>query len=134
MQYNQMDSEKIIPGQEIKLYPYVIENSEELIEFPKQTTILASYREKPIQEYINYKTENKMQLSASYAETKLDDPVLNYKQAIEILHAFDRSIDRERRISNDLAGYCIVLDPGHGGLDPGAIVPSKKADIKGPMV
>ncbi len=127
-QFNKMESDRIFPGQEIQLYPYTVENGNSVIETPPKNILLASYQEKKPEEYINYKSDNKIQPNASYAETRLDDPMLNYKQARSIMDQLDRSINNERRISNDLAGYHIVLDPGHGGLDPGAVVPSKNGN------
>jgi len=126
MSYNNLSDGSIYPGQELKLYPYVIEDFDRAAIKPE--VVLASYRETPLEEYMNYEDEKQTQPSRNYSETKLDDPVTNYIQAREILLKLDRSISRERRLSNDLAGYTIVLDPGHGGLDPGAIVPSENGN------
>jgi len=124
--YNKLSSETIRPGQELKLYEYTVGDFEMR---PVETqTVLASYREKPLDEYVNYTDDKVFQPSRNYSETRLEDPAANYKQAKEILDSLDRSINRERRLSNDLSGYTIVLDPGHGGLDPGAIVPSENGN------
>ena len=124
--YNQIKNERILPGQALKMYPYVLEDFEDAPTEP--VAVLASYKEETLQEYMNYEDDRQFQPSTSYAETRLGNPEANYKQAIEIMNAFDHQISRERRLSNDLAGYHIVIDPGHGGLDPGAIVSSKNGN------
>ena len=124
--YNQIGESHIYPGQELQLYSFTVDNFEMPVDSPR--TVLASYKETPLEEYINYEDSRLFQPDKNYAETRLENPVTNYNQAREILASFDRSIQRERRLSNDLAGYHIVLDPGHGGLDPGAIVPSENGN------
>lgn len=126
MTFNNLENSSIHPGQELKLYPYTVDNFDMPTPIPE--VVLASYSENHPEEYLNYEVEEQTQPSRSYAETKLDDPVTNFNQAREILSQFDREISRERRLSNDLAGYTIVIDPGHGGLDPGAIVPSENGN------
>jgi LysM repeat protein len=124
--WNRFNGSSIYPGQEIQLYPWIVEDFEYEIAAPM--VMMASYRErtpvKPLEEYSNYREEITTQPSRSYSESRLDDPELNYRQAREILASLDRSIEREEQLSRALAGYTIVIDPGHGGLDPGAIVSS----------
>ncbi len=45
-----------------------------------------------------------------------------FKRARKLQAAFDGKISRMGRLSDRLKGWHIVLDPGHGGLDPGAVV------------
>ncbi|OQY43109.1 MAG: hypothetical protein B6240_13225 [Desulfobacteraceae bacterium 4572_87] len=45
-----------------------------------------------------------------------------FKRARKLQAAFDKKISRMGRLSDKLKGWHIVLDPGHGGLDPGAVV------------
>ena len=45
-----------------------------------------------------------------------------FQRARKLQAAFDREISRTGRLSNTLKGWHFVLDPGHGGLDPGAVV------------
>jgi len=62
------------------------------------------------------------QLHANYFEGPRFSPWESYCQARSLWRAFDQKIDRLGRLSNALKGWRIVLDPGHGGLDPGAVV------------
>jgi len=64
----------------------------------------------PQQRHANYIEGPRLSLRRSYA------------QARKLWKAFDQEIDRLGHLSNALKGWHIVLDPGHGGLDPGAIV------------
>ncbi len=60
----------------------------------------------------------------NYSEAARSAPSVDYRRAQTLLRAFDVEIlaraPRERR--QPLKGWRIVLDPGHGGIDPGAIV------------
>ena len=62
------------------------------------------------------------QRHASYYEGPFLPPLHSYRQARKLWVAFDREIIRLGRLSDTLNGWHIVLDPGHGGLDPGAVV------------
>ncbi len=45
-----------------------------------------------------------------------------YRHAQKLQSALDRKISSMGRLSDALKGWHIVVDPGHGGLDPGAVV------------
>jgi LysM repeat protein/N-acetylmuramoyl-L-alanine amidase len=62
------------------------------------------------------------QKSRSYYEGHPASPLQTYRQARTLWSAFEQQVSRLGRLSNALEGWHIVLDPGHGGLDPGAIV------------
>jgi LysM repeat protein len=62
------------------------------------------------------------QPNRGYYENSWPSPLDAYKKASQLLGKFDQLIDQKGPLSTILKGYTIVLDPGHGGLDPGAIV------------
>ena len=68
------------------------------------------------------------QTSKGYFEGQPRSPRAAYRQARRLFDAFAAAVDSLEPLSDDLAGWHIVLDPGHGGLDPGAIVASPDDD------
>ena len=63
-----------------------------------------------------------------YTEKHPPSPLRTYRQAKKLWSRFEREVGRLGRLGNDLAGWHFVLDPGHGGIDPGAIVPTIAGD------
>ncbi len=61
----------------------------------------------------------------SYYENPGMTPLESYRRAQRLWENFEREIGMRGRISNTLSGWYFVLDPGHGGLDPGAVVKSR---------
>jgi LysM repeat protein len=68
------------------------------------------------------------QNSKTYYEGHPRSPLQTYDRARRLWEAFDRQVGRLGRLSNALENWHIVLDPGHGGLDPGAVVPTLDGD------
>lgn len=64
------------------------------------------------------------QKHAAYYENPGMTPLRSYRQARQLWEDFDREIGKLGRLSNALNGWHVLLDPGHGGLDPGAVVQS----------
>lgn len=64
------------------------------------------------------------QKNLDYYEIPIRSPANAYQHATRLWEVFDRQVDRLGSLSKKLVGWHIVLDPGHGGLDPGAIVPT----------
>jgi len=62
------------------------------------------------------------QPNASYWEESDASTLKDYRRAKQVLDEFRSQIDAMKTRSNVLKGWHIVIDPGHGGLDPGAIV------------
>lgn len=62
------------------------------------------------------------QSSGSYCEESPLSPAACYRNACLLLDHFDRTLQASTPLSDRLKGWTIVLDPGHGGIDPGTIV------------
>ena len=74
--------------------------------------------------YYGQRPRARRQPSRKYAEKHPPSPLRTYRQAKKLWDRFEREVGRLGRLGNDLAGWHFVLDPGHGGIDPGAIVPT----------
>lgn len=61
------------------------------------------------------------QRSRTYKEESRKPPRDTFKQAKPLFDAFAAKVSALGRVSRRLEGWHIVLDPGHGGIDPGAI-------------
>jgi LysM repeat protein/N-acetylmuramoyl-L-alanine amidase len=72
------------------------------------------------------------QPNRGYYENNWPSPLDAYKKARQLLGQFDKLIAKQAPLSGLLKGTTVVLDPGHGGLDPGAIV--KASDDNGKEV
>jgi LysM repeat protein/N-acetylmuramoyl-L-alanine amidase len=64
------------------------------------------------------------QTRADYYEGPHLTTLQAYRQAQKLWDAFELQVGRLGRLSDALHGWHFVLDSGHGGLDPGAVVPS----------
>ncbi len=67
------------------------------------------------------------QHSKTYKEESSISPLVSYRHARKLLERFDAVLNTAEPLSNRLDGWHFVLDPGHGGIDPGAIVAGKDA-------
>ena len=85
----------------------------------------------PLSEYFTRNSPRVLrQPDASYYEEFTDDPLENYQTARRLLGQFDQKIETMPQISQELEGYSILIDPGHGGLDPGFHSQSKDGNGK----
>ena len=78
--------------------------------------------------YYGQRPRARRQPGRRYAEKHPPSPLRTYRQAKKLWDRFEGEVGRLGRLGNDLAGWHIVLDPGHGGIDPGAIVPTIAGD------
>ncbi len=62
------------------------------------------------------------QTNRTYREESSINPLVCYKHAHKLLAKFDKTLKSMPSLSNRFAGWHFVIDPGHGGIDPGAIV------------
>ena len=132
-EWNGLAGDILVQGTKLQLYPNILieeDNSPVKQDNPSRTEPLqpeirlASLDFKPPL-YYSKPTDKITQPDSFYAEEDLDSPRANYKEAIRLLKDFDRAIDELPPLGSSLAGYKIVLDPGHGGIDPGAIVENR---------
>ncbi|MDC7235791.1 MAG: LysM peptidoglycan-binding domain-containing protein [Spirochaetales bacterium] len=148
--WNNLSSDTLRKGMELQLYPRILElsDAEKLVaapavrlpgsektpdetasddkaaekpEAPDTETRLASMNDTRSL-YISSPSKRRTQPSARYYEEDLKDPMANYRQASALMQRFDEAARALPPLSRKLKGYTIILDPGHGGLDPGAIV------------
>jgi len=68
------------------------------------------------------------QKSRTYKEESSISPLVSYRHARTLWERFVQAVDKLPQQSNRLAGWHIVLDPGHGGIDPGTIVRALDAE------
>jgi len=62
------------------------------------------------------------QPDVNYWESPDASVTVDYRRARQVLDAFKSEIEALPKLDNVLKGWHIVIDPGHGGLDPGAII------------
>ncbi len=136
MQYNALNTDKIVAGQ--KLYLYNPSLNEFSSTHPDLSTLLEPENEpfleplveidkmrlayfQPSQLYFSRQPRFNAQPSANYAEPQPESYEQDYKEAFALMTKFKGDVAQLSPLSTVLAGYKIVLDPGHGGLDPGAL-------------
>ena len=121
--WNTLDDDPILyPGQILNLLlvdsppPAAVNRaSVETIPLPKIT--LPS-----IGEYFYSAPKKKNQPTVTYWEEATASTGTDFRRAEKILGLFNTQVEALSPLSNTLAGWHVVLDPGHGGMDPGAIV------------
>ena len=70
------------------------------------------------------------QPNKKYYEGHPSSPRQTYRQAARLWREFERKVGNMGRLSSRLEGWHIVLDPGHGGLDPGGLVSARDGNGK----
>lgn len=115
---NHLESETIIPGMELTI-PFITTVG-------RGTSILKAMVNHPLSPekgpWFNREPELHTQPSLEYGELSKESTGENYARARDIMDKLDREIDLAGLLSRDLKGWTIVIDPGHGGLDPGTVV------------
>ena len=105
---NRLRTNRIHPGQVLRVGP-------KIREFPA-----------PNGPYYWHKPQKPAQQSRRHAEAPKSRPIEDFRHARTLLRAFDAEITaglaKHKGAKRPLKGWKIVIDPGHGGMDPGAIV------------
>ncbi|EEH00981.1 putative N-acetylmuramoyl-L-alanine amidase [Borreliella finlandensis] len=74
--------------------------------------------------YYWYRPRKISQPSEFYSED-WHSPLNSYKKATQLFKSFEKLVNSRFNKGSRLKDKLIILDPGHGGLDPGAIVKSR---------
>jgi N-acetylmuramoyl-L-alanine amidase len=110
-QLNRLKSTRIYPGQKLRVGSPLKE-------------IVA-----PNGPYYWGQPKSSIQKSLNYSESPKRSALDDYRAGSRLLQAFQADLNdrfgKLRNRSKPLKGWHIVLDPGHGGRDPGAIVSNK---------
>ncbi len=72
----------------------------------------------------------KYQKHATYFEESSISAPVAYRHARMLWESFEKTVAGMGKVSNKLAGWHFVLDPGHGGIDPGTTVRAKDSEGK----
>ena len=130
--WNNISGDVIHPGDLLALYPGIntsdikVEPRVNLASLPGRRIEIESEKEVPDipgkGEYFFSFPKSGNQPSVSYWESPDASITTDYQRALKVLDIFKSEIAALPVIDNALKGWKIVIDPGHGGLDPGAIV------------
>jgi len=131
---NQLRNDRIYPGQTLSVRPILGHEATGLgllspEQIPWTTLVPASAKFVTIDisngPYYTTRPRASAQPHDEYTEGSPIGPWRTYQRAAALYEAFDKQIDAIGRLSDDLHGWTIVIDPGHGGVDPGTIVQSR---------
>ncbi len=126
--WNNLENDVIHPGQLLVLFSGLSPSDAKIHQEPE--VVLASV---PVQrlekdklpaqgEYFFSFPKKQSQPREDYWESPDASAAVDYHRSRQVLDIFKSEIASLSRIDSSLKGWHIVIDPGHGGLDPGAIV------------
>lgn len=128
MQYNYLNTTKVTIGKKINIYDYRIAEHITTGVIPKSNSV--AHNSITLASYKFGQNHKESQPYRDYSINGLINPINKFYSAHKKWDNFNSSINREKTLSNLLEGWTIVLDPGHGGKDPGAIATVQTANKK----
>jgi LysM repeat protein len=135
-QANNLKNSIIHPGDELKVKPLLSQGRESIkiseINWDALQVSLGGVKKITAASgpYYYSRPKRKSQKNKDYFESASRSPLQTYQRARKLWDAFAREVGQLGRLSDQLEGWHIVLDPGHGGLDPGTIVRAKDGNGK----
>lgn len=130
---NGLRSSTIHPGQRLEVRP-ILGGSEEGLGLLSPTEIPWNELHSQVTATSAYLLENgpyfysrpraDVQKSNYYFERPGEGPRAAYARALRLWESFEKQVQELGRLSHRLDGWSVVIDPGHGGVDPGTIVRS----------
>ncbi len=127
---NCLDAHVVHPGDKLKVKPILSKSTEwvKISEIDWDELIISVEGTGKIRTgngpYFYSRPKAKRQNHADYYEGPRLTTLQAYRQAQKLWNAFELQVGHLGRLSDALNGWHFVLDSGHGGLDPGAVVPS----------
>jgi len=131
---NRLEGSIIHPGQRLVVRPFLALGGKwlEAAEIPWEELAAAPSDMARLEvgngPYFGAQPRARWQKGMDYYEETGRSPRQAYPVAARLWQRFEAKVGALGRLSNALAGWHVVIDPGHGGLDPGAIVPSLGGD------
>jgi LysM repeat protein/N-acetylmuramoyl-L-alanine amidase len=134
---NRLSGSLIHPGQKLKVRPLLgsrtgdggyigsLDWSKLNVSVPGVRTIQADNGP-----YFYAKPNEIRQPGKTYIEESKISPNVSYQHARKLFDAFEKQVEEMGRLDDALKDWHFVLDPGHGGIDPGAIIPAKDENEK----
>jgi LysM repeat protein/N-acetylmuramoyl-L-alanine amidase len=128
LEINTVDANIIHPGDKLKVKPILAKSTEwvKISEIDWDDLIVSIKGAGRIGSgngpYFYSRPRAQRQAHADYYEGPTQTTLQTYRQAQKLWDAFEVEVGRLGRLSNTLDGWHFVLDPGHGGQDPGAVV------------
>ncbi len=131
---NGVRGSRIYPGQKLTVQAGVAPNWLRPEDIDWETLRMVPQAAKPVLAengpYYYQRPQAGVQRNRGYFEGTKVSPRPAYDRAKKLWREFERKVDAMGRLSDDLAGWHIVIDPGHGGQDPGAIVKTRDGNGK----
>lgn len=129
---NKLSGSLIYPGQSLKVRPLLGTRADNggyigSIDWSRLKVSVPGVTQVPADNgpYFYSKPKAIQQPGKNYIEESKISPGIGYRHARKLFDTFEKHVEGMGRLDDLLAGWHFVLDPGHGGIDPGAVVAAK---------